>query len=130
MAEGRRNDDVVVIGAWRLDLHPADLQGYHDTPWIPPYDIPYGTLLPRAFDNLLVAGRCHSATSAALASSRVTATAMGMGQAAGTAAGLAASANRTPRDVPVADLQASIIGAGGILEPPPAPAETVGNPNW
>lgn len=130
VAAGRRQDDVVVIGAWRLDLHPADLAGYHDTPWIPPYDIPYGTLLPKAFDNLLVAGRCHSATSAALASSRVTATAMGMGQAAGIAAGLAAVSGRTPRDVPVADLQARIIETGGILEPPPAPDEAVGNPRW
>ena len=111
-------------------LHPATKPGYHDTPWIPPYDIPYGTLLPKAFDNLLVAGRCHSATSAALASSRVTATAMGMGQAAGTAAGLAAASGRTPRDVPIADVQARIIDAGGILEPPPAPAEAVGNPRW
>lgn len=130
VAQGRRQDDVIVIGAWRLDLHPADLAGYHDTPWIPPYDIPYGTLLPKAFDNLLVAGRCHSATSAALASSRVTATAMGMGQAAGIAAGMAAGSNGTPRDIPVADLQARIIEAGGILEPPLATAESVGNPRW
>jgi hypothetical protein len=40
-------------------------------------------------DNLLVAGRCHSATRGAHASTRVTVTAMAMGEAAGVAAALA-----------------------------------------
>ncbi|MEO6789137.1 MAG: FAD-dependent oxidoreductase, partial [Chthoniobacteraceae bacterium] len=39
--------------------------------------------------NLLVAGRCHSATRGAHASTRVTVTAMAMGEAAGTAAAMA-----------------------------------------
>jgi hypothetical protein len=43
--------------------------------------------------NLLVAGRCHSATRGAHASTRVTVTAMAMGEAAGTAAALAVQAN-------------------------------------
>ncbi|NQW16022.1 MAG: FAD-dependent oxidoreductase [Chloroflexi bacterium] len=130
VAEGRRKEDVVLIGAWRMDQHPADKPGYHDIPWIPPYDIPYGTLLPVSFDNLLVAGRCHSATSAALSSSRVTATAMGMGQAAGTAAALAISADQPPRDVNVTAIQDAIIAADGILEPPEAGDAEVGNPDW
>jgi hypothetical protein len=68
--QGRMQDDVIVLGAWRLDRHPADKPGYHDIPWTPPYAIPYRTLLPQGVDNLLVAGRCHSATAEALASSR------------------------------------------------------------
>ena len=130
VADGKRKDDVVLIGAWRMDQHPPDKPGYHDIPWIPPYDIPYGTLLPVAFDNLLVAGRCHSATSAALSSSRVTATAMGMGQAAGTAAALAINANQSPRDVRVTAIQDAIIEADGILEPPETNDTDVGNPDW
>jgi hypothetical protein len=58
--QGQRHDDVVVLGAWRLDRHPAGAPGYHAIPWTPPYDIPFRTLLPRNFANLLVAGRCHS----------------------------------------------------------------------
>ena len=54
-----------------------------------PYDIPYGTIRPKQVDNLLVAGRCHSATPLASSSTRVTATAMALGQAAGVAAALA-----------------------------------------
>ncbi|MCB0060873.1 MAG: FAD-dependent oxidoreductase [Caldilineaceae bacterium] len=126
---GRTQEDVVVLGAWRLDRHPPDAPGYHDIPWTPPYAIPYRTLLPQGIDNLLVAGRCHSATSEALASSRVTATAMGMGQAAGIAAALAVGAQRTPREVNLAQLQQQILDAGGILTAPDSDVE-VGNPRW
>ncbi len=127
--QGRRHDDVIVLGAWRLDRHPADQPGYHPIPWTPPYDIPYRTLLPRGVDNLLVAGRCHSATSEALASSRVTATAMGMGQAAGTAAAMAVAAGCTPHGVDVSSLQARLRADGAILEAPSSEVE-VGDPRW
>ena len=126
---GRRHDDVVVLGAWRLDRHPPDKPGYHDIPWTPPYDIPYRTLLPQGVENLLVAGRCHSATSEALASSRVTATAMGMGQAAGLAAAATVATGLSPRQLNVQHLQDQIIGAGGILSVSESTVE-VGNPTW
>lgn len=126
---GRMQDDVVVLGAWRLDRHPANAPGYHDIPWTPPYAIPYRTLLPQGVDNLLVAGRCHSATSEALASSRVTATAMGMGQAAGIAAALACQEKRAPRDVAIGQIQDQILAHGGILTAPESDV-AVGNPQW
>ena len=116
--QARRVEDVIVLGAWRIDRHPANSSGYHDMPWIAPYDIPYRTLLPQGFDNLLVAGRCHSATSAALASSRVTATAMGMGQAAGTAAAIAVASGTTTRELNISKLQDNLMAAGAILESP------------
>ncbi len=128
--QGRRQDDTIVLGAWRIDPHPPGKAGYHDIAWVPPYDIPYRTLLPQEFDNLLVAGRCHSATSEALASSRVTATAMGMGQAAGTAAALAAAANTDTRAVDIAILQSHLVEAGAILKPPAATNVDTGNPDW
>ena len=127
--QGRPQDDAVLLGAWRLDRHPPDKPGYHDIPWTPPYGIPYRTLLPQGLDNLLVAGRCHSATSEALASSRVTATAMGMGQAAGTAAALVCNQGDV-RAVDVAQLRHQLRGNRVILEAPPAAEVEVGNPNW
>jgi hypothetical protein len=127
--QGHRHDDVVVLGAWRLDRHPAGAPGYHDIPWTPPYDIPFRTLLPRNFENILVAGRCHSATSEALASSRVTATAMGMGQAAGTAAAMAVAANQSARDLSIGDLQARLCADGAILEAPESDVAP-GDPTW
>jgi hypothetical protein len=51
------------------------------------YQVPFRCMLPRHIENLLFAGRCISADSVALASVRGMATCMGLGQAAGTAAG-------------------------------------------
>jgi len=128
--QGRQHDDCIVLGAWRLDRHPPDAAGYHDTPWTPPYDIPYRTLLPQGIDNLLVAGRCHSATSEALASSRVTATAMGMGQAAGTAAAIACETGKNTRKIAVDMLREKLVQDGAILTPPPVEDVDVGDPDW
>lgn len=88
-------DDAIATGCWYLDLHPNKTTLGSANDFVPdkvqplPYDIPYRSLVPRDFDNLLVAGRCHSATRPAHASTRVTATAMAMGEAAGCAAAMA-----------------------------------------
>lgn len=95
LMQARRFDDAIATGCWYLDLHPnkTTLNGAND--FDPkkvqpePYDIPYRSLVPRELTNLLVAGRCHSATRGAHASTRVTVTAMAMGEAAGVAAAMA-----------------------------------------
>ena len=88
----RRHDDAVATGCWFLDLHPRKTSDkpFTGSAYQPlPYDISYRTLIPQKVGNLLVAGRCHSATHLASSSSRVTVTAMALGEAAGVAAALA-----------------------------------------
>lgn len=91
-----RHDDAIATGCWFLDIHPPEVSV--DKPFTgsgfqpKPYDISYRTLVPQKVSNLLVAGRCHSASSEASASSRVTATAMALGEAAGCAAATAIKA--------------------------------------
>jgi len=63
----------------------------------------------------MVAGRCHSADSVALASSRVTVTCMGMGQAAGTATAMALANGGDVRAVGVTHLQNRLIDRGAII---------------
>ena len=58
------------------------------------YGVPYRSLQPQRLENVLVAGRCFSATHEAHASARSMATCMAMGQAAGTAAALAVEPKR------------------------------------
>jgi len=120
----KRHDDVVVLGAGRLDRHAPTAASHHVEHVVAPYDISYRTLVPQKLENVLVAGRCHSATSEALASSRLTATAMGMGQAAGVAAALAARGSSTTRDVSIGTLQEVLRSQHAILERPVAAGQT------
>ncbi len=108
-------DDAVALGAWWMDQHPVDKAGYHLHELVRPYDISYGTLLPRKLSNVWVAGRCHSADSTALASSRVTVTAMGMGEAAGTAAALASAKGTDSRGIKIRELQSTLLAGGSII---------------
>jgi hypothetical protein len=106
LMKSRRFDDAVATGCWYLDLHPNKTTVGSANDFSPkkvqpePYDIPYRALLTREVENLLVAGRCHSATRGAHASTRVTATAMAMGEAAGVAAALAITAGKSPQEIP------------------------------
>jgi hypothetical protein len=108
-------DDAIALGAWWLDRHPQGQSGYHLHSMVRPYDISYGTLLPQGIGNLWVAGRCHAADSLALASSRVTVTAMGLGEAAGVAAALANKAKTDSRGLKIRALQDDLIAGGSII---------------
>ncbi|MDA0989778.1 MAG: FAD-dependent oxidoreductase [Verrucomicrobia bacterium] len=114
---GRRFDDAVATGCWYLDAHPNQTTmgsanvGERLTP--DPYDIPFGTLVTDALANLLVAGRCHSATADAASSSRVTATAMALGQAAGTAAAMAIAARRDVVELDGVSVRQALAAQGG-----------------
>ena len=81
------------MGCARLGLRPA----YHADP--PTYGIPYGSLVARDVENLMFAGRCASCSHIAMSSTRVMGTAAVMGQAAGTAAAIAARRGIDPPDV-------------------------------
>ena len=121
LLSGRTWAHAVVRGAsFPIDIHnPAGIgqaQGVSSEhplgkdPAVKPYDIPYGCLVPRATDGLLVAGRCISGTHEALASYRVQVIAMGIGVAAGIAAAQAAGRRIEPRDADVARIQEIAFG--------------------
>jgi hypothetical protein len=72
------------------------------------YGVPFRCLCPEDLDNVLVAGRCLSATHDAHASVRSMAQCMAMGQAAGTAAAMAG----TPTSVDVGELRNRLVERG------------------
>jgi hypothetical protein len=107
-----------------------DHSGGTDTVWkyIPEsgtYDIPFRALLPRGLSNVVVAGRCLSATHEAHASARSIAQCMAMGQAAGTAAALAVHQDSELRDLDIPTLQSRLAANGAVIdrEPIEEPAE-------
>lgn len=84
----RRFDDCVAQTAYPVDIHNEhNLVLIHLEPG-EYYEIPYRCLVTRELDNLLVAGRCSSATFAAQSSMRIQLVCMALGEAAGIAAAL------------------------------------------
>ncbi len=92
-------------------LHEAELYP-PDGDW---YDVPYRRLLPRRVDNMLVAGRCISATHEGMAGVRVMGTCVAMGQAAGTAAAMAVRAAARPRDLDTGELRRLLRADGALV---------------
>ncbi len=94
---GARFADAIAAGAWPREYHVTGRSTeYHFLPDGVFYQVPLGALRVAGMSNLWVAGRCASADHDAMASLRVMATSMAMGQAAGTAAALAASGTDEP----------------------------------
>jgi hypothetical protein len=112
----RKFDDAVAQCGAPIEEHHAGA----DTRWeyLPDgetYHIPYRCLLPQNVDGLLVAGRCLSADHDAHASVRSMGQCMAMGQAAGAAAALAVSIDRTPREIKIPELQDSLRKLGEVI---------------
>jgi hypothetical protein len=116
--EGRKFETGVAKGSYHVDLHvPGDKQIRVPVKNGGSYDIPFGCLIPKGLTNVLAAGRCLSATRDAHASARVMGPCLGMGEAVGTAAALAASAGcRDIRDLPIQALRAKLKEQGAVLD--------------
>lgn len=82
--------DVIAHGSYIIDIH--DPKGKSMALGGPvrcsAYDIPYGALVPKGADNLLVCGRCIGVDHVAHSTTRIIGTCMLTGQAAGTAAAM------------------------------------------
>lgn len=81
------------------------------------YHIPFRSLIPKQVNNLLVAGRCLSATHGAHASARNSAQCMAMGQATGTAAHLFVRENIVFRELDYTKLKKELLDQDVILAP-------------
>lgn len=84
------------------------------------YWIPYRSLLPAAFSNLLVAGRCISVDHRTHHATKEIPPCMATGEAAGTAAAMAVAAAVQPKMLDIAALQARLRERGAILDVPVA----------
>ena len=118
LLEGRQFPDVIAKGGPRgPDAHSVTgLWGDGVTSTLKkPYDIPFRCLVPKKIDNLLVAGRCISATHLAFGAIRDIATSMSTGEAAGAAAALSAKLGTIPRNLEVKMLQKMLFGQGVLL---------------
>ena len=112
-----RFEDSVALGNYDIDIHSPTGTGtshryFADGEY---YTIPYRSLLPKEYDNLLVAGRCLSATHEAQASVRIMPICCCLGEAAGTAAATAFNSGKNAHTVDVKAVQAKLIQSGAVL---------------
>ncbi len=97
-------EDAVAYGGWPMDEHPP-MGLFHKGPPVRYlnfpgcYSIPYRCYCSRNVENLMMVGRDISVSKMALGSVRVMGTCAVGGQAAGTAAAMAAEKKILPRDV-------------------------------
>ncbi|NOZ64385.1 MAG: FAD-dependent oxidoreductase [Caldiserica bacterium] len=115
--------DAIGHGFWMVDIH--DPEGSGRTTWMDKstylepgttYQIPYRILVARDMDNLLIAGRCASATHEGMAGLRVQSHCHLMGQAAGAAAVLSLEQNILLANIDVTKLQRRLVDSGVFID--------------
>lgn len=98
-----RFEDSIAVCNYDIDIHSPDGSGtsHYYFPSGEYYCIPYRCLIPKNAENLLVAGRCVSASHDAQASLRIMPTCATLGEAAGVAAVLSLEKNASVRAIDV-----------------------------
>jgi hypothetical protein len=109
-------DDTVGVNGWPVESHVAgtvefrwqrDPRGFNQ--------LPFRVILPGTVANLYVTGRCASMTHGAQSAARVTGPCFAMGEAAGTAAGMALDAGVAGDQIAVPELQRRLEDQGAYL---------------
>jgi hypothetical protein len=118
---GKTFEDAIARGTYYLDGHnPDDDKHTYILPpeerQVPPYQIPFRSLVAKGAKNLLAAGRCLSADQLALSSARVMTTCSMTGQAAGVAAALCASRECSLPELNPADVTRIVRERGAQLD--------------
>jgi len=113
--DGRVFEDAVSYAFYPVDLHTRDGVRPEPLPRGNVPTVPLRALIPKDSRNIMVAGRCVSSDRLANSGLRVQASCMGMGQAAGAAATLAAKNETTPLEVPLKDIHDLLRAHGAII---------------
>ncbi len=110
-------DDALSWSYWMVDEHKAGTSGarlvFHEKDRVG--SVSLGAMLPKGVRHMLVAGRAVSSDHGANSALRVQASCMGMGQAAGVVAALAAFNGTDPREVPLDSVRQRLTSIGHIV---------------
>ncbi|MBQ6847991.1 MAG: FAD-dependent oxidoreductase [Clostridia bacterium] len=103
----KKFDDAIAAGNYDIDIHNPEGTGthHHYFPAGVYYTIPYGSLVAKDVENLLIAGRCISCTHEAQASIRIMPICCTTGEAAGVAAALVSKNKIEAKNVDIGELQ-------------------------
>lgn len=119
LLSNRMFPDAIAMGGYPIDIHSPDGAAMQHRQLKPGswYSIPYRALVAEEAENLIVAGRCVSATHEACAAVRVTPVAMAMGEAAGVAAAQSAASGEPANRLDTRRLRSTLQSQGVFLEP-------------
>lgn len=111
-------EDAIALGNYDIDIHNPAGSGtsHYYFGKGEYYKIPYRSLLPKEYDNLLVCGRCISATHEAQASIRIMPICATLGEAAGVAAAVAKNSGATAHTVDVKEVQNVLRKSGAAID--------------
>ena len=137
---GRHFDDAIAYGSYRVDIHHHDKPGItfryldgrevysrpgypgEEKRWRPEtatnptfYQIPFRSIVPGTFDNLIIAGRMFDADKVAFSGARVMVNMNQLGEAAGTAAYLAIDQGRAIQHLAADDVRKYMEKQGSIM---------------
>ena len=114
---GKKFETGIAKGAYPVDIHDPSGKGIilKQIGGDGSYDIPFQCLIPLKISNLLIAGRCLSATHEALGSCRIQATAMATGQAAGTAAASSVMERKELRKISLQKVRKILTETGAVV---------------
>ena len=121
--ECRTFEDAICRNHYPVDIHtPRGQKLYHersgDLPYFKPdayHEIPYRALIPRGLENVLVPGRCASATFEAQSAIRVQQNCHSMGEAAGLAAAWMSARGVGARGIDGQELREALRAQGAYL---------------
>ena len=111
-------EDGIAACNYDIDIHSPDGSGtsHFYFPAGTYYTIPYGCLVPKDSENLLVAGRCISTTHEAQASIRIMPTVCTIGEAAGVAAAVACTDKVGVKNIDVNKVRNILREKGAIVD--------------
>jgi len=114
----REFDDSICLSAFPIDIHSPHSEQLElfEQSEDKCYEIPLRVLIPKGKNNLVVTGRCVSATHEANASLRVTPSVMALGEAAGVLAALCVQRGLTPKDLDYRLVQKQLVKQGQIIK--------------
>jgi hypothetical protein len=110
-------EDTIALGAYDIDIHNPTGTGtfIYEFKEGEYYRIPYRSLLPKEYDNMLVAGRCLSADHTAHSSVRIMPICACLGEAAGVAIAVCKKQGATAHTVDVKEVRRLLLEKGAEI---------------
>lgn len=113
---GKKPEDTIALCSYFIDIHNGAGQGTYRVSIEEPFGIPYGCLVSKDLENLMMAGRDISVDNITFGATRIMNVCMAAGQAAGDAAAMAVAGSYKPAEVDTKKLREKLLAQKAILD--------------